>query len=177
MTSKDYPKPDDQAGQQQASQTQTGQQPVAAGQAPDASQVLATLTEVFATFKNQLQSQAPKPFEGAAKDAVDVFNDIVAGLRLKFPPVPPNLEAKAVSSTDIELKWTDDTNNADGFKIRRCQGGDCQDFAEIKQVSSNVRAYQDVNLSSNTTYGYQLVAFNFRGETLSNIAEATTQIH
>ena len=177
MTSKNNPNREERTGQQ--SQSQTDQQQFVALLDPEFKKYLGELTRALENqnqlLQSQIQSQTPKPFEGAAKDAVDVFNDIIAGLQLKFPPVPPNLEAKAVSSTDVELKWTDDTNNAGGFKIRRCQGGGGQDFAEIKQVSSNVRAYQDVNLSSQTTYRYQLIAFNFRGETLSNTAEATTE--
>ncbi len=183
MPTKDYQN-EERASQQQASQEQTrqqSQQPVAAGQAPDTSKLLDTLTQVFATLQSQLQNQAPKPFDGDAKVAVDKFNDIVLTLQLKFLPEPPtNLEIKPVSPTEIELRWTDgpfDTNNADGFKIFRCQGSNCQDFEEIKPpLLSNTRAYKDNNLSSGTVYRYRLKAFNSRGESaFSQIAEGRTE--
>jgi hypothetical protein len=166
MKTKNYPQSEEQSSQPSASQQ------------PDMNQVLATLSQVFTTFQNQLQNrpqdEAPKPFEGAAKRAVEVFNDIVIGLQLRFLPIAPNFEAKAVSSTEIELTWTDNTNNADGFKIKRCQGQNCQNFTEIKQLASAIRVYRDLNLSNSTTYRYQLATFNARGEKLTNIVEAIT---
>ena len=38
------------------------------------------------------------------------------------PAAPSNLTATAVSSTQINLAWQDNSNNEDGFKIERCQG-------------------------------------------------------
>lgn len=58
------------------------EQPAPAGQAPDISQVVAALNQVFAALQSQLQNQAPRPFDGAAEKAVNVFNDIVLGLTL-----------------------------------------------------------------------------------------------
>jgi hypothetical protein len=168
---------DKQGNPKQEGQQPTGQQgqaPVAGGQAPDTSQLLATLTQVFATFQNQLQSQAPRPLEGAALTAVNEYNEIVAGLLLKSPPEAPKLEAKRVSSTyAIDLTWTtDNTNNADGFKIGRCEGRNCQTLTDIAQLSSDKRTYRDDNLPKGT-YRYQVTAFNFRGEKPSTIAEET----
>lgn len=162
MPSKDYKQPDQSAP---------------AGQAPDIGQLVETLKQVFATVQGQLQSQAPKPFDGAAKKAVDVFNDIVLGLALKFPPESPTLVIREDGTTDssIQLEWRDDTNNADGFKLLRCQGEDCQDFTEIDRPLSTARAYSDTNLSRNTTYRYKLIAFNSRGEAVSAVAEVRTK--
>ena len=139
--------------------------------------LLATLTEVFSTFEDRLRTQTPKPFEGAALVAVNTFNDIVAGLNLQFPPDKPNLTVKDedISSGEIKLHWTDDTTNAEGFKVWRCQGDSCEDFVEIKTVSSSTRTYLDDNLASKTTYRYKLTAFNSRGEATSAIASASTK--
>jgi hypothetical protein len=166
---KDYAKTEEQASQEQASQP-----PPATGQVSDTRKVLATLDEVFSTFKNQLQDEAPKPFEGNAKIAVDVFNDIVAGLQLKSLPSVLTIVKGPLSPTAIEFGWKDDTNNADGYKVKRCQGQYCQDLVEIGQLKPGARSFRDDNLSSNTTYRYQVIAFNFRGETPSNILEVKT---
>jgi hypothetical protein len=141
----------------------------------DIGRVLTTLDQVFSTFRTQLQDEAPKPFDGAAKIAVDAFNDIVAGLKFKSLPTALKIEASPISATEIELKWTDDTLNVDGYKVRRCQGKDCTDFVEVRQLTPNLRLFRDFNLSPGTTYRYRLVAFNFRGETPSNIVAATTK--
>jgi hypothetical protein len=146
--------------------------------ASDMHRVLTTLDQVFSTFRTQLQDEAPKQFEGAAKVAVDTFNDIIAGLKFKSLPSALKIAAKNLSSPtaiSIELTWTDNTFDADGYKVTRCEGQGCQDLVEIAQLSSGARSFLDTkNLSSNTTYRYQLVTFNARGETPSDIAQATT---
>jgi len=142
---------------------------------PDIGRVLATLDQVFSTFRAQLQDEAPKTFDGAAKVAVDTFNDIVAGLKFKSLPASLKIAAKTLSSTEIELTWTDDTLNADGYRVRRCQGQACTDFAEVRELSPTARLFRDAGLSAGTTYRYQLVAFNLRGETPSNSVTVTTK--
>src|SRR5215467_6954964 len=163
MPTKDNPKTDERT-----SEAQEG------ARGSDMHRVLSTLERVFSTFRNQLQNEAPKPFDGAAKIAVDEFNDIVAGLKFKSVPAALTIVARPVSLTEIELTWTDDTGNADGYIVKRCEGAHCYDLDEISQLSPNVRSFRDVNLSGHTTYRYQLVTFNFRGETASNIVSVTT---
>jgi hypothetical protein len=148
--------------------------------ASDMHRVLTTLDQVFSTFRSQLQDEARKPFEGAAKVAVDTFNDIIAGLKFKSLPSALTIAAKNLSSPtaiSIELTWTDNTFDADGYKVKRCEGQGCQDLVEIAQLSSSARSFLDTkNLTSNTTYRYRLVTFNARGETPSMTAEATTTL-
>ena len=153
---------------------QPAEAPEAAG-GPGIGRILTTLDQVFSTFRAQLQEEAPKAFDGAAKVAVDTFNDIGAGLKFKSLPAALTIAAKPISATEIELTWTDDTLNVDGYRVRRCQGQYCTDLVEVRQLSPTARSFRDVNLSASTTYRYQLVAFNFRGETPSNLVAATTK--
>ncbi|MFZ0134392.1 MAG: fibronectin type III domain-containing protein [Desulfobacterales bacterium] len=162
MPAKDNPK----------TEGQTNEAPEAA-RGSDMHGVLTTLDQVFSTFRTQLRDEAPKPFDGAAKIAVDAFNDIVAGLKFNSLPDALKIAARPISLTEIELTWTDDIVNADGYKIKRCQGQYCQDFIELGQLLPSARFFRDVNLSGNITYRYQLVAFNARGETPSNIVNVT----
>ena len=158
-----------------AKDTSKTEEAAEAARGSDMHRVLTTLDQVFSTFRTQLQDEAPKPFDGAAKVAVDVFNDLVAGLKFKsLPPSALEVAARPRSLTTIELTWTADTINADGYKVQRCEGEYCQDFTEIKQLSASARSFIDDNLSSQITYRYQLVTFNFRGETPSNILTVTT---
>ena len=153
---------------------QAPQAPEAAS-GPDIGSILTTLDQVFSTFRAQLQDEALEPFEGAAKVAVDTFNDIVAGLNFRSLPAAPEIAAEPISSTEIELTWTDDTLNAEGYTVRRCQGRDCTNFVDVKQLSPTVRSFRDASLSASTTYRYQLVAFNLRGETPSDPVTVTTK--
>lgn len=142
---------------------------------PDQKGVLNTLNRVFSTFREQLSTEVPKPFTGNAKIAVDTFNDIVAGLKLESGrPRAITIRAAKASATEIDLTWTDDFNNADGYRVERCQGYGCQDFDEIEQLVSSARGFHDANLSP-ATYRYKVVAFNARGETVSNTVDVTLQ--
>jgi len=90
------------------------------------------------------------------------------------PAAPSNLTATAVSTSQINLAWSDNSSNEDGFKIERCTGAGCTNFAQIAQVGADVSTFNNTGLSSNTTYRYRVRAFNMGGNSLSNAAQATT---
>jgi hypothetical protein len=180
MATRDYSKPEAQANQQ-------SQQTAAAPPAmePGQSQLTAIVTLVetqnrLLETQNRLlerQVQSPTvrgvdPFEGTqARTAATAFNDIVLDLKLKFPPTKPTLEFKALPANQIELTWTEATNNPDGYKVHRRQGS-TGDFVEITVKSSSARTHVDGPLTSGT-YFYKVLAFNFRGEAFSDIKDAT----
>jgi hypothetical protein len=137
--------------------------------------LLSTLDRVFSTFREQLQTEEPKPFTGNAKIAVDTFNDIAAGLKFQsLRPRAITVEVTNVLPTEIELTWTDVPNNADGYRVERCQGCGCSDLDEIARLPSTARVFRDTNLSERTSYRYRIVAFNDRGATPSNIVDVTS---
>jgi hypothetical protein len=91
------------------------------------------------------------------------------------PAAPSNLTATAVSTSQINLAWTDNSNNEQGFKIERCQGNACTNFVEIAQVGANVTTFPNTGLARNTRYRYRVRAFNGGGNSAySNIATART---
>src|SRR6266705_1487758 len=92
------------------------------------------------------------------------------------PAAPSNLTASAVSSSQVDLAWTDNSDNEVGFRILRCQGVGCFDFGAVASVGPNTTAYSDVGRTENTLYRYQIEAFNAGGSSYSNVAEATTPL-
>jgi hypothetical protein len=80
------------------------------------------------------------------------------------PDAPSNLAANAVSSTQINLSWTDNSNNETVFKIERCTGNNCTNFGEIAQVGANVTSYPNSGLTKNTWYRYRVRASNANGD-------------
>jgi hypothetical protein len=88
------------------------------------------------------------------------------------PAAPSNLVATAVSSSQINLSWTDNSSNEDGFKIERLQGSV---WTQVATVGANVTSWQDAGLTGNTTYTYRVRAYNSSGDSAySNTASATT---
>ncbi|MFH0889294.1 MAG: putative Ig domain-containing protein [Planctomycetota bacterium] len=91
-----------------------------------------------------------------------------------LPNAPSNLIATAVSSSQINLTWTDNSINETDFKIER-KTGVSGTYAQIATVDANVTSYSNIGLSTSTTYYYRVRAYNANGNSLySNEASATT---
>ncbi|MDQ3665648.1 MAG: fibronectin type III domain-containing protein, partial [Acidobacteriota bacterium] len=105
-----------------------------------------------------------------------IFNNFELASPGTAPASPLGLSATAISSTQINLAWTDNSSNEDGFKIERCQGAGCTTFVEIATVGPGITGYNNTGLVASTTYRYQVRAYNAGGNSAySNISEATTQ--
>lgn len=91
------------------------------------------------------------------------------------PSTPASLEGSAVSRSQINLSWSDTSSNEDGFKIERCKGATCSNFAQISAVGPNTVQYSNSGLAKATTYRYRLRAYNAGGASAySNIVKITT---
>src|SRR5207249_4021036 len=69
------------------------------------------------------------------------YSNTTSATTLAGPPngAPANLTATAVSSTQVNLAWTDNSTNEDGFKIERSTDG--VTFTQIATVGVNVTIY------------------------------------
>ncbi len=91
------------------------------------------------------------------------------------PAAPTGLAATAISKSQINLTWMDNTSDETGFYIERCKGATCTNFARIATVGANVTAFNNTGLAKGTTYRYRVQAYNASGiSAYSNIAAATT---
>jgi hypothetical protein len=91
------------------------------------------------------------------------------------PAAPTNLAAIPVSSSQVNLTWTDSDATEQGFKIERCTGAGCSDFAQIATVGTNVTNYSNTGLTAATSYSYRVRAYNAVGDSeYSNTASAVT---
>jgi hypothetical protein len=117
-----------------------------------------------------------KPPAPPAEEDYLLYTGFITGGPLPPPPAAPaSLAAAAASHSQIDLTWTDNADNENGFKIDRCQGAGCTNFAHIASVGANSTAYSNTGLSASTTYRYRVRAYNGGGNSqYSNEAEATT---
>ena len=93
------------------------------------------------------------------------------------PAAPSGLSATALSSTRIDLAWTDNSDNETGFKVERKKVGTTS-FAQVGIVGPNITSFSNATgLTANTQYIYRVRAY--LGTTLnsaySDEASATTQ--
>ncbi|WP_347273385.1 S8 family serine peptidase [Candidatus Kuenenia sp.] len=104
-------------------------------------------------------------------------SDTFSVTTLAAEPVPPispaNLVANALNDNQIDLNWIDNSSDETGFRIERSL--DQTIWSEIASAGTDVTSYNDSGLSANTTYYYQVRAYNDTGNSgYSNIASATT---
>ena len=91
------------------------------------------------------------------------------------PPAPSGLTVVAASASRINLLWTDNAGNEDGFKVERCSGQTCTNFVQIATVGSDVNSFANTGLTKNTMYRYRVRAYNTGGNSgYSNIASVKT---
>ncbi len=89
------------------------------------------------------------------------------------PDAPSGLAATPISSTQIDLSWTDVANET-GYKIERKTGAGGT-YSQIATVGAGVVTYSNTGLTPNTTYYYRIRATNAGGDSpYSNEANATT---
>ncbi len=102
-------------------------------------------------------------------------NQASATTSLNPPTTPSGLSATAVSSTQINLAWTDNSNNETSFEVARgtTSGGP---YTDIATLGANVTSYSDTGLAPVTTYYYVVRSSNSGGTSANSAqASATTQ--
>src|SRR3989454_113953 len=100
---------------------------------------------------------------------------------LDVPPDPPrNLSAHAVSSSEIDLSWTEPSNSGSillsGYKIERSTDGGSHWTTIVSNTGSDATTYASKGLASGTTYTYRVSAItaSLLTSSPSNTASATT---
>lgn len=93
------------------------------------------------------------------------------------PSAPSGLTATAVSSSEVDLTWTDNAATETEFRIHRATtaGFTPSVSNRVATVAANTVSYRDGSLTASTTYYYKVVAANTTGSATSNEASVTTQ--
>ncbi len=71
---------------------------------------------------------------------------------------PTGLTATALSSSQVSLIWTDNSQSEEGYKIER--KGTVGNFAQVAVIGPNTTNFTDSGLSPSTRYWYRVRAFN-----------------
>jgi fibronectin type 3 domain-containing protein len=80
------------------------------------------------------------------------------------PTAPSGLSATAAGSSQVDLGWTPATDDIGvaGYRVERCIGQACTNFAEI--ATPTATSYSNTGLSPSTTYRYRVRAADAAGE-------------
>ena len=78
-------------------------------------------------------------------------------------PLPPsNLQLASITADSIELSWTDNANNEDGYELQRTAGSGGS-YAEIELLDPDTTGYTDSSFSGASAYHYRLRSQNAAG--------------
>ena len=99
-----------------------------------------------------------------------------AASKFTIPATPTGLTATAVSSSQINLAWTDVSTGNTGQRIERRSPSGSGSYSTLTTVSATATTYSDTGLTASTSYEYRIVATNADYDSSpSTAANATTQ--
>jgi hypothetical protein len=135
-----------------------------------------TYTATAGTYYLVVASHGPSANAISTNYGFDVGQYTVSGTVVPAnstaPAAPTNLSASAGSSSAINLTWSDNSSNENGFQVERLVNGT---WTQVAVVGANVTSWQDTGLAAGTSYSYRVRAYNAAGESAySNTASATT---
>ena len=94
---------------------------------------------------------------------------------LATPAAPSNLQLAAVSSSEVDLTWTDNSDNELGFKIERATDTNFTlNLTVLGTTAANVQSYADTTVAPQTTYYYRVRAINGGQESANATAGPVT---
>ena len=117
---------------------------------------------------------------GCAKSNPDLTAPLTTPLTLLviIPNAPTNLKGVVSKSTQIDLTWTDNSDNEEGFKIERKSGTDA--YKLIATLNSNVMTYSDKSIVDPTNYMYRIFSYHQKGNSTHsneiNLATSVTDV-
>lgn len=89
------------------------------------------------------------------------------------PTAPTGLTATAVSSSGIDLSWTDTSGNEDGFKVQRAPAG-AGPWSDVTTTAADATSFSDTGLAVGSTHHYRIIATNPAGDSAPGNTEAAT---
>jgi fibronectin type 3 domain-containing protein len=116
----------------------------------------------------------------AAGNLSNYSNVATANTDTTSPTAPTALTALGTSSSQVNLLWTESTDNVgvNSYLVERCEGLGCSNFTQVATVAGTSNTYNDKNLKAATVYTYRVRATDFAcnlGD-YSNTATATTTL-
>ncbi|TAG95917.1 MAG: T9SS C-terminal target domain-containing protein, partial [Bacteroidetes bacterium] len=104
----------------------------------------------------------------AADGSRSIFSNIATAstptdISIERPNAPIELRGESVSTSEISIKWKDNSNNEDYFKIERSLTVNGA-FVEIARVPANTTRFSDLTVAGGATYFYRVYASNGGGD-------------
>lgn len=105
-------------------------------------------------------------FIGCVKSSLTPNSPITPTPVVTIPNAPTELKGVLSAPIQIDLTWTDASNNEDGFKIERKSGTEA--FTLLTSVGQNIITYSDKGLNAGTNYTYRVYSYNTKGNSINS---------
>ncbi len=86
-------------------------------------------------------------------------------------PLAPTKLTGNTTPLGIQLSWTDNSTNENGFRVERKSTG--ESYKEVGVILKDVTVFNDSLVTANTSYTYRVYAFNAAGKSLTYTNEIT----
>ncbi|HBV98355.1 MAG TPA: hypothetical protein DEF36_15110 [Desulfotomaculum sp.] len=103
------------------------------------------------SYTYRVRAYNSKGFSGYSNRCSVTTHDLIAG--------PANLACIAVTANQIDLAWTNNAYNANGYIIER-RTAETERYLVIAEVDGDMTAYSDDTVEANTRYYYRVQAYN-----------------
>lgn len=108
------------------------------------------------------------------QNSLNIIVSVGNGGMGSLPNEPTENSALALSKTEIQLSWIDNSNDETGFELMRSVKED-NNWVTVTQLDANSTSYIDEGLLHGTQYNYSIRSVNIYGpSTWSNIASEYT---
>lgn len=105
---------------------------------------------------------------------LEFLGTLISDTSTIVPVAPSNLTAASVSSSQINLSWSDNSNNETYFRVERSSTG-ISGWLYLPASGPNSKSYSNIGLDSVTNYYFRVCAINTSGiSEYSNITSAKT---
>ncbi|UFS70323.1 fibronectin type III domain-containing protein [Geomonas sp. RF6] len=136
--------------------------------APDGGIVGATIYNGAANGNDDSYAMTVSPddevFVAGYTDSASGKGDILA--YMIAPPEPRNLALVSSNTTQATISWGGSPFGETSFRIERCAGASCTDFAAVGSAAARSTLYTDSTICSGGSYRYRVVAVGDGWESL-----------
>lgn len=126
-------------------------------------QVIQTLAANVTTFQdNSVQGNTTYYYRVASFNAAsddNYSNEETITTPVTPPATPSGLTISVVSSTQLDLSWTDNANDETAYEVERSTG-DADNFEPLISLGADVTQHSDNALTAGTVYYYRVRAVN-----------------
>ena len=96
----------------------------------------------------------------SAYNSTTSSSNLTGNVTIPFPPnAPSNININKVFAQEIDINWTDNSNNEDGFNIERATSSSGP-WIILANIGPNYTFYPATNLNPSTNYYFRVRSFN-----------------